>query len=162
MPLAASSVFRVDKQRTEAILTLTSGATVAGHFFTSPGSAMHVGPERVADLLNSEPGLFPFEITETGGSRTVLVNRDHVVAVAVAGDEARRDPGYEFATPRMVSVLLSNAQRILGSVRVYQPEGHSRLSDWARQAERFRYVETADATFIVNVGHVVEVREVEQ
>jgi hypothetical protein len=34
------------------------------------------------------------------------------------------------------------------------------LSDWARHGERFRYVETRDATLIVNVDQVIEVHEV--
>jgi hypothetical protein len=160
MALAASSVFRVDKQRTEAIVTLTNGASVAGHFFTAPGTAAHTGPERVADLLNSEPGLFPFEIADATGPQTVLYNRSHVVAVAIGGDEARRDPGYEFATARHVAVRLSNGERIVGSVRVYRPEDHSRLSDWARHGERFRYIETPDVTYIVNLEHILEAREV--
>ena len=51
-------------------------------------------------------------------------------------------------------------RRALGAVRVYQPEGRDRLSDWGRQPEIFRYVETADTTLIINMAHVVEVSEV--
>ena len=45
-------------------------------------------------------------------------------------------------------------------MRVYRPEGRDRLSDWTRQPETFRYVETDDTTVIVNVAHIVEVSEV--
>jgi hypothetical protein len=45
-------------------------------------------------------------------------------------------------------------------VRVYRPEGRDRLSDWTRQPEVFRYVEAADATYIVNAAHIVAVTEV--
>jgi hypothetical protein len=62
----------------------------------------------------------------------------------------------------MVSVLLSNGQRIVGAVRVYRPEGRDRLSDWTRQPETFRYVETTDATLVVNLAHIVEVSEVSE
>ena len=64
------------------------------------------------------------------------------------------------ARRRVVSILLSNGQRVDGAVRVYRPEGRDRLSDWTRQPETFRYVETGDATFIVNAAHIVEVSEV--
>jgi hypothetical protein len=48
-------------------------------------------------------------------------------------------------------------------VRVYRPEGRDRLSDWARQPEHFRYVETPDdTTLIINVAHIIEVSEVTQ
>ena len=74
--------------------------------------------------------------------------------------EAALDPGYGVATRRVVSVLLTNGARITGAVRVYRPEGHDRMSDWARQPETFRYIETGDATVVVNFAHIVEVSEI--
>ena len=157
------SDFRIVKQRTDAVVTLSGGLTTQGCFFIAGGSARHTGPERVGDLLNSESGFFPFEIQSVGRAHTVLYNRHQVVMVALGGDEARGDPGYDVATQRFVSVLLSNGQRIVGAVRVYRPEGRDRLSDWARQPEPFRYFETADGmTLIVNVAHIIEVNEVTQ
>jgi hypothetical protein len=157
MTVVESSAFRVEKQRTDAVIILTTGTCVAGHFFLSQASPTITGRERVAELLNAEPGFFPFE--DEGGN-TVLYNRNHVVTVELFDDEASRDPGYGLATRRTVSVSLSNGQRLRGSVRVYRPEGRDRLSDWARHESRFRYLETTDSTFVVNVDHVVDVREV--
>ena len=56
-------------------------------------------------------------------------------------------------------MLLSNGEMVDGRVRVYRPTGRDRLSDYARLPEAFRYVETADATVIVNSAHIVELRE---
>ena len=157
------SEFRIEKRRTDAVVTLSSGLTTQGCFFIAGGSARHAGPERVAELLNSEPGFFPFEIHFVGRTYTVLYNRNQVLMVALTDNEARGDPGYDVATRRFVSILLSNGQRIVGAVRVYRPEGRDRLSDWARQPEPFRYFETADGmTLIVNVAHIIEVNEVTQ
>ena len=47
-------------------------------------------------------------------------------------------------------------------MRAHLPPGHDRVSDWARDAVSFRYLETDDATVIVNVKHVTEVTEIEQ
>ena len=80
--------------------------------------------------------------------------------VAIGDDEAGRDPGYSVARRRDVSILLSNGQRVMGAIRVYKPEGRDRLSDWARDPETFRYVETDETTLIVNMAHVIEVNEV--
>ena len=157
MPLEETSEYRIEKQRADAVLTLASGVSVVGHFFLAQASPTSAGRERVAELLNSERGFFPFQID---AQQTVLFNRDHIVTVQVADDEARRDPGYAVATERRVSILLSNGARLQGSVRVYRPEGRDRLSDWARHSLRFRYVEAAHATFIVNGDHIVEAREV--
>ncbi|MFI5179098.1 MAG: hypothetical protein ACHQO8_11065 [Vicinamibacterales bacterium] len=153
------SEFRVEKTRSLAVLTLSNGETVRGCFFVAGASARSAGPERVCDVLNAEPGFFPFEVRDDAGTRTVLYNRGQIVVVEVEDREARRDPGYDVATRRVVSVRLSTGLRVVGAVRVYRPEGRDRLSDWARQADQFRYVETDDTTLIVNVAHVIEVSE---
>ncbi|MSO36220.1 MAG: hypothetical protein EXQ50_06340 [Acidobacteria bacterium] len=58
-PSPPVSEFRVEKRRAAAEITLSTGTTIAGHFFLSGSSQLHAGPERVGDLLNLEPGLFP-------------------------------------------------------------------------------------------------------
>jgi hypothetical protein len=159
-PQRSASEFRFEKRRAEAIVTLVSGEAVSGCFFIAAGSTRREGGERVGDLLNSEPGFFPFEIQAEGAARTVLYNRSHVISVQIFDDEARRDPGYAVAKERLVSILLSNGQRADGTVRIYRPEGRDRVSDWTRQPETFRYVESRAATFIVNAAHIVAVTEV--
>lgn len=163
MPSAStSSEFRVVKDRVGAMLTLSNGQTRHGWFFVAGGSARHAGGELVGDILNSPDGFFPFEVEETRGPRTLLVNRAHVVTAALPNNEAERDPGYSVATRRVVSALLSSGQRVVGAVRVSGPDAHHRLSDWTREAESFRYIETSEATLIVNVAHIIEVSEVDE
>lgn len=153
------SVFRVEKGRIEATLTLSNGTTVRGNFFIAGSSETHAGPERIKDVLNAA-GFFPFEVAGPNGSRTFMYNRDHVVVAALPNDaEVHSDPGYNVATRRMASMLLSNGVRLHGTVNVYRPEGHDRLSDFARTPERFKYLEDAGLTYLVNVAHVVELLE---
>ena len=154
------SEFRVEKSRAEATLTLSNGTLVHGYFFTSGNCRSHLGPEGVKDVLNSEQGFFPFDIDRAGGCETVLLNRDHVLFVQLADRaEARRDPGYDVATERNVTMLFSNGTRLGGAVRVFRPQGRDRLSDFARTDEMFRYLEAENATFIVNVRHLLELAE---
>jgi hypothetical protein len=155
------SEFHIEKRRTEAALTLTTGSTVKGCFFLSGSSASHTGPERVADLLNAETGFFPFELSSESAPYTVLLNRSQILLVALLSEtvEAQLDPGYSVATERAIRMLLSNGQAIIGRVRVYRPSGRDRLSDYARAPEIFRYVETATGTVVVNANHIVELRE---
>jgi hypothetical protein len=159
-PKPAGSEYRFEKRRSNAVLSLVTGEVVNGCFFTAAGSTHREGAERIADLLNSEPGFFPFEVGPEKPGRTVLYNRLHVITVQVLDDEARQDPGYDVAPRRVVSILLSNNQRMEGAVRVYRPEGHDRVSDWTRQPEVFRYVETSEVTFIVNAAQIVSLTEV--
>jgi len=157
-----SSEFRVEKHRAEAELTLSTGTRVKGAFFLSDSSAGHVGPERVGDLLNGEQGFFPFELAGGGTPRTVLYNRAHVTTIALPShvSEAKLDPGYDVATKRRVSILLSTGMRVAGMVSVYRPAGHDRLSDFAHVDVPFRYLETSDHTLIINTSHIVELVEI--
>src|SRR4051812_11903876 len=100
------SQYRVEKERIDAILTLANGATASGYFFVARASARRTGPEPVGELLNAEPGFFPFGVEDAAGTRTVLYNRRQVVMVAIADNEARRDSGYDVAPQRGVSVLM--------------------------------------------------------
>ena len=155
------SQFRVEKHRAGAEVALATGATVRGTFFLAGSSATHTGPERVADLLNAESGFFPFE-TAGGDADTILINRAHVIAVRLLErtDDPRLDPGYPLATERHVAMLLSNGTSLVGSVRVYRPQGRDRLSDYARSTETFRYVENDEGTFVVNSAHIVNLSEI--
>ena len=155
-----ASEFRFEKRRAAAIVTLVSGESAHGSFFTAAASTRHDGGERIGDLLNADTGFFPFELdAPPAPPHTVLFNRAHVITVALFDDEAKRDAGYSVARPRTVSVLLSNGNRVHGTVRIHRPEGRDRLSDWARQPEIFRYIETADGTLIVNAAHIVAITE---
>ena len=161
MPKAsAPSEFRVEKQRVDAIITASSGQSTRGCFFTAGSGRLHEGRELVGELLNGETGFFPFEVHEDGSTRTVLYNRAHVILVSLTENEEERVPGAAVATRRFVSILLSNGQRVVGFVRVYQPEGRDRLSDWTRQPDIFRYLETGDLMLLVNAAHIVDVSEV--
>lgn len=153
------SEFRIEKRRVAAEITLSTGTTVTGHFFLSGSSALHAGPERVGDLLNLEGGFFPFE---TPGGETSLINRAHVVKVALPENviEAQLDDGYDVATRRHISILLSSGERITGHVAVYRPPGRDRLSDYAHIDDRFRYVEQSDRTLLINSLHIVSLLEV--
>ena len=76
--------------------------------------------------------------------------------------EAELDAGYTVATRRHVKVLLTTGETIVGYVVVYRPPGRDRLSDYAHIDERFRYLELADHTLLVNSAHIVALTEVFQ
>lgn len=152
------SKFRIEKTRAPAELVLATGATVRGCFFLWDSNQSRVRPDRIGDLLNECPGFFPFQL-EHGG--TALYNRAHIVQVRLPASarEPQLDPGYEVATRHAVTMLLSTGDRITGMVSGSLPEGHDRLSDYARSERTFHYIETGTETLIVNSAHLVELKE---
>jgi hypothetical protein len=158
------SQFHTQTSRVPGTLTLAGGDTVTGSFFVAAASPTHHGPMRVKDLLNLEPGFFPFEVTDAGGARTHLFNRVHVVAATLASaEEPRADAGYDLAVSRRVSLRLSTGAAVTGSIRIYQRPGHERTSDYARgwTTEAFRYLERESDTLIVNMAHVLQISEID-
>jgi len=153
------SEFRVEKRREAAEITLSTGTTISGHFFLSASSQVHAGPERVGDLLNLDGGFFPFEAPN---GETLLINRAHVIKVVLPEHviEAQLDEGYDLATRRHVTILLTSGERVTGHVTVFRPAGHDRLSDYAHIDDRFRYVEQSDRTLLINSIHIVSLLEV--
>jgi hypothetical protein len=152
------SEFRIEKRREPADVTLVTGATVSGVFFLAGSSQVHSGPERVGDVLNFDAGFFPFE----SNGETSLINRAHVLKVVLPPQmiEAQLDAGYDVATRRLVKVLLTTGEVVTGHVVVFRPPGRDRLSDYAHIDERFRYVELADRTLLINSAHIVALTEV--
>jgi hypothetical protein len=155
-----SSEFRFKKRRAAAVVTMVGGEVARGSFFTAGDTTRRHGGERIADLLNSESGFFPFEVEGNNQSRTVLYNRAHLISAEIFDNESKDDPAYDVASRRPVSILLSNGRRIDAFVRVARPAGHDRLSDWTRQPEVFRYVESGTSVLIVNAAHIVAFTEV--
>lgn len=153
------SEFRIEKRREMAEVTLVTGATVSGVFFLAGSSHLHSGPERVGDVLNLETGFFPFELD----GETSLISRAHVLKVALPPQliETQLDAGYDVATRRHIKILLTTGESITGDIVVFRPAGHDRLSDYAQIDERFRYVELADRTLLVNSAHIVALTEVQ-
>lgn len=159
------SQFHTETFRVPGTLTLAGGDGVTGSFFVATASRTHPGPMRVKDLLNLEPGFFPFEVTGPEGPRTHLFNRLHVVTATLASaEEPRADPGYDVAVSRRVSLRLSTGAAVVGFIRIYQRPGHERTSDYARDRageETFRYLERESDTVIVNMRHVLQISEID-
>ena len=105
---AGTNEFRFEKRRAAAVVTMVGGEVARGSFFTAGDTTRRFGGERVADLLNSEAGFFPFEVEGTGQPRTVLYNRAHLISAEIFDNEPKDDPDYDVASRRPVSILLSN------------------------------------------------------
>lgn len=159
-PALTMSDLRIEKQRVEATIVLSNGTSMQGCVFVSAFNATQTGPESVKDVMNDGPGFIPFEVVEGDHSAIHLVNRQHVLFVALGSDdELRREPDYDLATKRAVSLLLDNGARLDGFVAVSRPRGRDRLSDHTRWCEPFWYLEVPPTTLIVNASHVIELTE---
>jgi hypothetical protein len=155
------SAYHLDKRRVGARITLTNGNVVRGDLYLAHTTPSGAGPELVGDMLNAERGFFPLGIADSSGgpTRTALYNRAHVLVVRLVEEELELsfDASYAIAPRRSVALSLENGERLFGVLHVVMPDGRTRVSDYARTEDRFRYLETSDGTCVVNFDHVVEI-----
>ena len=142
-------------------MTLVSGEVARGSFFTAGDTTRHEGGERIADLLNSETGFFPFEVE---GDQRAADGPVQSIPPDLGGDFRQRGgAGPWVRRGRRAGRCRSCCRTGAGSTRSCAspgPTGRDRLSDWTRQPEVFRYIESGDGDFIVNAAHIVAVTEV--
>lgn len=155
------SAYQIEKRRTQVRITMATGTSVVANVFLADATPSGRHPERVGDLLNADRGFFPAEVQDPSATRVSLFNRDHVVTVRLEEPELELDldASYAIAPRRRVAFVLSNGDLLFGEMHVVAPEGHMRVSDFASTAERFRYLDTADGTYVVNLDHVVEIAQ---
>ncbi len=153
---------RFEKHRAHARIVLTGGREHDGWFFVAGAAARHGGRERIADLLESNAGFVPFEMATGAGVETRLINPRHLVYVVLGTEEVDLHAEWVGGRRQPVTLWLSNGTRLVGVVYVDRPEGHDRLSDWTRQPDTFRYVESSEGLLLVNAAHVVDLTEADE
>ncbi len=158
----ARASLRFEKHRAHARIVLTDGREHDGWFFVAGGAARHGGRERIADLLESATGFVPFEMDTATGGQTRLINPRHLVYVVLGSEKLDLHSDWVIGRRQPVTLWLSNGTRLVGVVYVDRPEGHDRLSDWTRQPDTFRYVESSDGLLLVNAAHVVDLTEADE
>jgi hypothetical protein len=148
----------------------TSGVTVEirigaqsmrGELFLHEASGAHLGAETVEDLMNDETPFFPLRVTQ-GGSRTVLIGKQHVlyvIAPPMAADARvalERDTGVSFE----VTLELSDEESVSGILYGEQRPGKQRPLDVLNaHAQRFITLVQAGRDCLVNRSKIRVVRD---
>ncbi len=120
----------------------------------------------VLDLLEGERQFIP--CTERGSGEVTLVNRDHIVWLAMAASEDRSPSDEE--TPDLdllydhchhVSLRLGMGTAIDGALLHSAPSDHARLADHVNQPGGFLSVHAGDQVILVRKSAVIEIIESE-
>lgn len=123
------SELRVPKRTVEVEVSLPHIGTRGMALFLSEFAATHDGAESVADMLNGPEDFFPALDLELG--QMTAVRRSAVCAVRMGPKDELTDPS-ELAVPLQVkvSVLLSDGQRVTGTLSYLMPAERSRPIDF--------------------------------
>lgn len=151
---AASSDFRIEKERLSVTVTTESGERLSGQMFVQSYARRRLGREEAVDVLNDNDPYFPLALD---GDNTLLIAKRRVRDVQVAaGEGSAANPA---ARPVTVEVVVAGGDAFLGEVRLEVPFERPRLLDFLnRLQQRFVTLHTADGIRLINSRLIERVR----
>lgn len=151
---AASSDFRIEKERLSVTVTTESGERLSGQMFVQSYARRRLGREEAVDVLNDNDPYFPLALD---GDNTLLLAKRRVRDVQVAaGEGSAANPA---ARPVTVEVVVAGGDAFLGEVRLEVPFERPRLLDFLnRLQQQFITLHTADGIRLINSRLIERVR----
>ena len=151
---AASSEFRIEKERLAVTVTTESGERLSGQMFVQSYARRRLGREEAVDVLNDNDPYFPLALDD---DNTLLIAKQRVRDVQVAaGEGSAANPA---ARPVTVEVVVAGGDAFLGEVRLEVPFERPRLLDFLnRLQQQFVTLHTADGIRLINSRLIERVR----
>jgi hypothetical protein len=144
---------RIEKATRRARLVLSNGREIRGEVFVGLYDAHHVGPQRVGELLNEDPAFIPVR-TDKG---VLLVNRAHVVSVALSADREKDD--LVTLGKRYTVRVKTTRGEFRGTVFVNLPDVSNRVRDYLNQSLHFFTLFQSRTVVYLNRDYVVLVED---
>lgn len=158
--MVEDSEFRIEKREVPALVRTHKHTALEGSFMCSEISSEHTGRERLTDLLNGEEPFVPFFETKRQGA--TLINKDHIFVVELKGPDVAHDD--QVSNPmgemHLIELTLGTGGTFEGQCLVTGAAGHTRTLDYLnRERHRFIYIDAPEGYRILNLNHVISVRD---
>lgn len=158
--MVEDSEFRIEKREVPALVRTHKHTALEGLFMCSAISAEHTGRERLTDLLNDPEPFVPFFETKRQGA--TLINKDHIFVVELKGPDLAHDD--QLSNPmgemHLIELTLGTGGTFEGQCLVTGAAGHTRTLDYLNRTQhRFIYVDAPEGYRILNLNHVISVRD---
>jgi hypothetical protein len=150
--------YRIEKDRLPVVVVTADGARISGELFVQPYARFRMGPEQAPDIMNGGDAFFPFGVA---GGETVLIAKDHVREVEVAGVGAADDDLDPSTGARraMIEVTLADGTVATGAVYLEVPFDRPRLLDFLNRFDhRFITLHASGGARLVNRRLIERVR----
>lgn len=136
--------YRVERTKAPVTLTIRGGTAMAGCLFLDPRPADEPTVAKVHRLFNDPSPFLPLELAE---GRTVVVNKDRIVACRYDGPIG---PVVEILIPRRrVTLILEGGMMLTGDLVADGPPDQRRVLDCLNRAELYFLVEARDGDYVV-------------
>lgn len=156
--MAQDAEFRIQKRQVPAIVRTHGNLALDGHFMCSEVSDHHSGQERLTDLLNSNEPFVPFFENKRKGA--TLLNKDHIFLVELKGPDTDATGTAAIGETHLIELVLGSGGAFEGRCLVSGPPGHTRTLDYLNRTEhRFLYLDAPEGFRIVNLNHVITVKD---
>ncbi|PLY03203.1 MAG: hypothetical protein C0624_07165 [Desulfuromonas sp.] len=141
---------RISKETCNVLFSLSDGREVWGEVFLDLYGALHSGPQRVGELLNSDEPFIPIK-TDEG---MMLIHLQQLVSAQVAAD-IELDELMTLGEHYRVTVQTVLGKSIDAEVYVNLPEGGRRVKDFMNRSQGFLRFIVGDQVLYLNRCFVV-------
>lgn len=154
--------YKIPKNKAVVLIDVPSYPIAERTVFLSGTAENHKGQETVSDLLG-RPNVF-LPVQEEDGE-SVLVRKDAVKWLKILEPREVEWHYYESregAPRKRIRCIFQDGEPLEGYLYAIAPEGHRRVSDIANKVEGFLHVEADEDLYLVNAGHVLFIRILEE
>ncbi|MFY9269951.1 MAG: hypothetical protein WAO55_09420 [Candidatus Manganitrophaceae bacterium] len=144
---------RIQKETRPVLFHLSDGGDIRGMVFLRMQAEHHSGIQKVGELLNEDRSFIPVKMDVT----PLLLNKRHIVAASVPGEEERDDLlllGKQYS----VAVTTSLGATFHGEVFVNMPEGFSRMKDYLNGPGSFITLIQPESILYINRRFILTVK----
>jgi hypothetical protein len=150
------SEFTVPTAQLRLALWLTDGRTLEGDVFLPARSPLRDGPMLAGEWANVAPAFVP--LRPAIGSEVMLVNRSHIVAMALPAGVPAVDPVEWLDVPvQRVIIETTCGRRVEGRLAVNMPRHRQRVVDWVNGADAYLTLDVDGRAHLVQKAHITRI-----
>ena len=147
--------YQVPTTKVQVVITIAQQGEMQGAVFISEDIYSYTMKPRLEDLLNQDKRFFSFLKDD---EEFILFNKSELVILRSSENDAEQLVSELMLEPQEVELFLDNGESLSGVVYPNLPPDQRRVSDFFNQNETFLPIYCDDEKIIVNLDHVLYVK----
>ncbi len=147
--------YQVPTTKVHVVIEIAGQEELKGTVFISENIFSHTMKPRLEDLLNQQRRFFPFLLEDED---YILFNKSQLILLRSSENDSHDLEEQLMLEPQTVTLVLDNGNELTGNIYPNLPPDQRRASDFFNQDETFLPIYRENEKVIVNLDHVLFVR----